>query len=370
MLTDLFENWTNGSWLNEYRDTNTYDNNGNILTELHEDMSGVYRSTYTYDNMDNLLTYLFESGSAINTLGNVWRDTYTYSTENYGRIISDILEQWLNDKWVNSNLLISNYDNNNKALTHINKQWTFGVWSNEWKDTCIYDSRGFLSTVLDYNWLAGWVLGGRETLTNDNYGDVLIDFWENWSNGKWINNNRLTNTFDNNRNLLTQISELWADSVWEKQYSFGYIYDNFGNSIHGETDQNLHTQWGMVPLEMFYNFRNNHLNFAVNSVDIQYSLITGINSEEVNVKSFSLSQNYPNPFNPTTTIKYSIANEGPVKLSVYNVLGSKISDLVNGNKPAGNYSVEFNAKDLSSGMYLYKLESGNYTAVKKLLLLK
>jgi len=87
-------------------------------------------------------------------------------------------------------------------------------------------------------------------------------------------------------------------------------------------------------------------------------------------KNYSLGQNYPNPFNPTTVIQYQIPVSGFVSLTVYNLLGQKITQLVNEEKPAGIYNVAFNAKDLSSGIYFYKLTSGNYTSIKKMILLK
>ncbi|MGE5456841.1 MAG: T9SS type A sorting domain-containing protein, partial [Methanococcaceae archaeon] len=85
---------------------------------------------------------------------------------------------------------------------------------------------------------------------------------------------------------------------------------------------------------------------------------------------YTLNQNYPNPFNPATKISYSIPKEGNVKLTVYNLIGSRVAVLVDEYKPAGNYSIDFNGKDLSSGIYFYKLESGNFTSVKKLTFLK
>jgi hypothetical protein len=90
----------------------------------------------------------------------------------------------------------------------------------------------------------------------------------------------------------------------------------------------------------------------------------------VTPKEFSLEQNYPNPFNPTTTIAYSIPTSGNVKLTIFNVIGSKVATLVNEYKPAGNYSIQFNGTNLASGIYLYRLESGAYTSTKKLILLK
>lgn len=85
---------------------------------------------------------------------------------------------------------------------------------------------------------------------------------------------------------------------------------------------------------------------------------------------FELSQNYPNPFNPTTTIQYSVATETKVFLTIYNALGQKIKTLVQESQPAGFYSVQLNASDLSSGVYFYVLEAGSFKSVKKLTLLK
>ena len=85
---------------------------------------------------------------------------------------------------------------------------------------------------------------------------------------------------------------------------------------------------------------------------------------------YSLDQNYPNPFNPSTTIKYSIAEDGFVKLSVYNMLGEEVATIVNATQKAGRYEVNFNASKLSSGVYVYRIEASNYVASKKLMLLK
>jgi len=88
------------------------------------------------------------------------------------------------------------------------------------------------------------------------------------------------------------------------------------------------------------------------------------------VKDFKLSQNFPNPFNPTTTINYSLPKAGNVKLTVYNAIGNKVATIVNEYKPAGNYSVQFYGSNLASGIYLYRLEAGNYRTAKKFVLIK
>ena len=76
------------------------------------------------------------------------------------------------------------------------------------------------------------------------------------------------------------------------------------------------------------------------------------------------------PFDPTTTINYSIVKEGNVSLSVYDLVGSKVTTIVKGYKPAGSYSVHFDGSNLASGIYMYRLESENYSATKKFILMK
>jgi len=87
-------------------------------------------------------------------------------------------------------------------------------------------------------------------------------------------------------------------------------------------------------------------------------------------KSYQLFSNYPNPFNPTTTIIYSIKDAGLVSIKVYDILGSEVAELVNENKEAGYYSLEFNASELPSGFYIYKLQTGDFVSSKKMILLK
>ncbi len=88
------------------------------------------------------------------------------------------------------------------------------------------------------------------------------------------------------------------------------------------------------------------------------------------VLTYDLANNYPNPFNPSTTIHYSISQKGLVELFVYNTLGQKVATLVNQQQQAGRYSVNFNAAGLASGIYFYKFSTGDFSQIKKMLLLK
>src|SRR5690606_328053 len=86
--------------------------------------------------------------------------------------------------------------------------------------------------------------------------------------------------------------------------------------------------------------------------------------------SYSLEQNYPNPFNPATTIRYSIPEENPVTIKVYNTLGEQVLTLVNEVQSAGVYQVTFNLVNLASGVYFYRIEAGSFVQVKKMILNK
>ncbi|HAB53122.1 MAG TPA: peptidase S8, partial [Ignavibacteriales bacterium] len=81
-------------------------------------------------------------------------------------------------------------------------------------------------------------------------------------------------------------------------------------------------------------------------------------------------QNYPNPFNPSTTLRFTLPDAGNVTLSIYNLLGEKVEEVLNQELASGSYEVNFDASKLSSGVYLYTIKAGNYTASKKMILMK
>jgi hypothetical protein len=97
---------------------------------------------------------------------------------------------------------------------------------------------------------------------------------------------------------------------------------------------------------------------------------TSVKKEESVPVNYSLEQNYPNPFNPSTSIKFGIPERTQITLDVFNILGEKVIQLINGEYAAGNYEVKFNAENISSGVYLYQLKTPNYTLSRKMLLLK
>ena len=172
----------------------------------------------------------------------------------------------------------------------------------------------------------------------------------NWSTAEELNNSG----FDIEKSIVKgQTSEGWS--------KIGFI--NGSGTIsepvnYSFTDKNLTTG--------NYKYRLKQIDF--NGYFEYFEL-----SEEVSIgipDKFELSQNYPNPFNPVTNLEYGIAKLGFVSLKIYDVLGRELVTLVNEIKEPGYYKIQFNASDLASGVYFYRMEAGDFVAVKKFVVMK
>jgi len=114
---------------------------------------------------------------------------------------------------------------------------------------------------------------------------------------------------------------------------------------------------------IYYRLKQVDYNGAINYSDV-VSVLFDIPTE------FALGQNYPNPFNPATKIKYSVPQNSLVTIAVYDLTGQEVALLLNEVKEAGNYEINFDASQLSSGVYFYKMTSNNFSQVKKMSILK
>ncbi|MGN8226905.1 T9SS type A sorting domain-containing protein [Gracilimonas sp. BCB1] len=170
----------------------------------------------------------------------------------------------------------------------------------------------------------------------------------------WIPYSRTTLAYDGQ--IVIEREEEYFDeseSEWIPEYRNTFTYEN------GKIAESLDS----------YSFDG--MNWDDDSRTLyEYGAVTSVEDYTDNVTTFQLSQNYPNPFNPTTQIAYEISTPGKVLLEVYNVLGERVATLVNGNHVAGAYVASFNASGFPSGIYYYKLVSGQHQQVRSMTLIK
>jgi hypothetical protein len=127
---------------------------------------------------------------------------------------------------------------------------------------------------------------------------------------------------------------------------------------------------GFGIVRMYGYYFGKELRFAIIN-NVQYGTpITSIRDNNYGLNEFRLSQNYPNPFNSSSVIKYSLPTSSKVIIKVFDILGTEIETLVNEEKPSGTYEVTWNATNLPSGIYFYRIQSGNFIDTKKMILLK
>jgi hypothetical protein len=187
---------------------------------------------------------------------------------------------------------------------------------------------------------------------NVNGDDVIL----NWSTATEINNQG----FEIHRKISDKGNQ---QSEWNM---VGFVN---GSGTTSETRNYNFTDYNLISGS--YSYRLKQIDF---DGTYKYSDIVEVEVNNIPTQ-FSLDQNYPNPFNPATKIKYTIPDVGTslmkfVQLKVYDVLGNEVATLLSEEKPAGSYEVSFNASGLTSGMYIYKLQAGNYNKVRKMILLK
>jgi len=198
----------------------------------------------------------------------------------------------------------------------------------------------------------GYIAGALNFITTD--GGKTWDYLAIPDPSKTMNNVSVTNYYTDTRVCFTGANKVYETS------------DN-GISWRDVIDTNTVKATTLYGGEYFY---GGYIWVCSSSSSIYTTNpLVSVNDPVIN-NSFYISQNYPNPFNPSTTINYSLSSFAKVSLKVYNLLGQKVADLVNSEQAAGNYSVEFNAKDLSSGVYFYTINLNNFTQTKKMLLIK
>jgi len=182
---------------------------------------------------------------------------------------------------------------------------------------------------------------------------------------------------------LTSFAATVSGSSINLRWSTATELNNSGFDIERRSNTSDWTKISFIPgfgttsETKSYSFSDNNLSagkycYRLKQVDFdgtfEYSNV--VEGEVIAVNKFELSQNYPNPFNPSTSIRFNLPVASNVKLSVYNLLGQQVKSIVNGFRTAGSHTVTFDASDLSSGVYIYRIEANNFTQTRKMTLIK
>jgi photosystem II stability/assembly factor-like uncharacterized protein len=227
-------------------------------------------------------------------------------------------------------------------------------------DTWIHDHTGYSNEFLYIFFIddnIGWICGtgGVILLTENNGIPVELVNFSGGIEGNYIVLHWTTATELNNSGF--EVERKYENQFWLK---IGFVPGN------GTTTEKKFYQFGDQPKKIGkYSYRLKQIDY-----DGTFEYSDEISIDFNTQYTFVLEQNYPNPFNPSTTIRYQIPNSSFVTLKVYDVLGNEISTLVNEKIPAGSYEFDFDATGLPSGIYLYRLQAGDFVDTRKMILIK
>lgn len=171
------------------------------------------------------------------------------------------------------------------------------------------------------------------------------------------------------------------DCRWDPDWLNAYNTSTPGNATmfrHHEVDMRSafnHGEQILIRFRLYADEAVTGWGWAIDNLEIQDRITVGVDSDVSGPRLFALDQNFPNPFNPTTTIKFSIDQDGPVTLKIYNVLGQEVATVVRRQLKAGSHVIQWNGRNSSghvagSGLYIYKLTSGGKTLVRKMMMMK
>ena len=379
--------WVNDSlYEHSYNDKNLVDT---IISSKWEDgyhWTYKLRSAYIYNPNDKIILKQFAEW-----FGSYWYEhakyqyTYTGSNQNLSRI--DIYS-FSGSMWYLLSYYVYSWNTNN-YVTEINFYSIDLTFPNyyvlRWKDMNYYNAYDLLirKTRLDY----GWRNKINDLFFYDNARNKTENIRQDWNDTDsiWINDNRYLYEYDLNNFLLSIVHQDWqSDSlgwknVWRETYTYtpqnkiatmfketwtpetgwnNYVIRTYSYDTNYNWTEKLTLLWGGTIFKNYYR----HLATWIEPVSVWET--------PTYLEEYYLSNNYPNPFNPTTQIKFQLPVSGFVTLKVYDVLGTEVATLLNEEKPAGEYEIEFDGTGLASGMYIYILTTSGYSETKKMILLK
>ena len=356
LIEEIYQTWDSSAWVNSSKGSYTYDGNNNLTEALIQYWDGSawvnsFKQSYIYDGNNNPAEYLLQTWD-----GSAWVNYYkgSYIFDGNNNLTELFYQTWDGSAWVNSSKYSYTYNGNNNLTEYFYQTWDGSAWVNNYKYSYTYDGNNNLTEDLYQTWDGvSWVNSSKSSYIydgNNNQTELLIQYWDG---SAWANNYKYSYTYDGNNNQTEALMQLWNSFAWVNISKDSYTYDGNNNKIEALRQNWDGSAW---------------VNSSQNSY--VYIPVTAVNEDLSSVYSYNLSNNYPNPFNPSTKISWQLPVRGQVLLKVYDVLGNEVATLINEEKPAGIYEVIFDASDLASGVYFYRLQTNGFTQTKKMILMK
>ena len=361
IVIDVHQTWEVNRWLNFSKDSSTYNVNGHETSDFLQYWSmsppawnAGYWDSLTYD----------ANGHKSNDFQKVWEDSiwvnniqinYTYDVN--GHATRWLIQGWNDTGWVNSYQYIFTYDVNGNETSSLYQTWNWTWSGSEWENgqeyIFTYNASGNLTSYVDQYVLdTTWVISFQVSLTYGENGHIASALIQTPYGNGWVNANQYSYSYDANGNLTSDLYQTWNGSGWVNNSQDSCTYDANGN-LTRYLDQIWLSEW-----------TNNYQDIYA------YQSVTGVKETPKLPNQFALSQNYPNPFNPSTQISYTLAKPSIVTLNIYNLLGQQIATLVNDKNEPGEHSISWNALNIPSGVYFYRIVAGDFVQTKKMVLIK
>ena len=355
--TEQIWDTTKNIWLSTGIESYTYGTNNKCIEVLaqyktsSDNWVNLNKHSFSYDTNNNVTVDLYQTWNGVNWANN---EMHSYTYDASFNLLEDLHQIWDVTYWIDDYRILFAYDTDNNITADSMQLWNGSNWVNSSKNSYTYSGNNKLTVMLRQDWNSYWQDVLIDSITYDNNKNLIEEFiWWDSSNSKWIPTLKNSYSYDSNNNRIAFLAQGRTGVDWSNLQRNLYTYDNYNNMV-----EDLFQFWDDT---IFVNGYRALYSYIPTSIGKQIGLI---------YLTFVLNQNYPNPFNPSTIISYSIPSEGKVTIKIYNVLGQEIKTLINRTETAGNHQIIFNAGNLSSGIYLYRIQAGDYTQTKKMILLK
>jgi hypothetical protein len=348
--------WSDSSiWINNYKYDYKYSTDGYISERLY--------SVWQYGNWENNYRWIYKTnpeGLITEVTAFTWYSywveafRYLYFYNSSGLIYKVLASEWDGSGFMDFSENTYTYDefgNNTEIVIRLK----IPDWVNYLRTVNVFTD-GLKTESIVYGWnndLNTWDYG-QKYIYEYTESQLNEDISYRWSGEYWYNWSKNLYFYNTENSLSEKIYFLWnqSDSVWVNSTKYRYTYDEEGNEI-----QNI-----------VYEFSDPDWIYSTKTVN-EFEEINNIENE-ILTKNTILFQNYPNPFNPTTDIKFSLKQSGNVKLSIFNSRGELVKILYEGRKNTGTHTFSFDAKELHSGLYFYKLITDDSNEIRKMILLR